>query len=57
MDAARREHQLVSSQNESMTPLGKGRCAVWELPRVIDHEPAALLEGLVARLGEFDLDG
>jgi arsenite-transporting ATPase len=57
MDAARREHQLASSQNESMTLLNKGRCPVWELPRVIDHEPAALLEGLVARLGEFDLDG
>jgi len=57
MEAAHREHQLAASQSESLAPLEDRRCAVWDLPRVIDHEPAALLEGLVTRLREFDLDG
>jgi anion-transporting ArsA/GET3 family ATPase len=55
--AARREHQLAASQSESVAPLAKGRSAVWNLPRVIDHEPAVLLEELVAHLKEIVRNG
>lgn len=50
IQAAQREHELVCSQKESVVPLEQSRSAVWNLPQVIDHEPAALLEGLVSHL-------
>ncbi len=48
--AARAEHQLASSQEESLALLEDGSRDLWQLPRVIDHEPAALLDGLVEQL-------
>ncbi len=57
MEAARREHELAGSQKESAAPLSGSRCAVWNLPRVIDHEAAALLEGLVSHLAGIVRDG
>jgi anion-transporting ArsA/GET3 family ATPase len=51
------EHELAVSQDESVAPLAESRVAVWDLPRVIDHEPAALLEGLVSHLSGVMRDG
>ena len=55
--AARREFELAGSQSESIAPLADSRCDVWNLPRVIDHEAAALLEGLVSHLAGIVDDG
>lgn len=50
IEAARCEYKLAASQEASLGLLENGTRTLWHLPRVIDHEPAALLSGLVDRL-------
>jgi anion-transporting ArsA/GET3 family ATPase len=57
IEAARAESELASSQEESLQLLEGGKRELLELPRVIDHEPSALLDGLVARLESQVNDG
>lgn len=57
IEAARSECELAASQDESLQLLEGGKCTLWQLPRIIDHEPAALLNGLVAHLDAQVNDG
>ena len=50
IDLARAESELASSQAESLGLLEAEKRKLWRLSRVIDHEPAALLDGLVEQL-------
>lgn len=43
------EHELAASQAEAVAPLAGDRY-VWTVSRCIDHEPAALLEAIVAEI-------
>jgi hypothetical protein len=48
---------LAASQDESLQLLEGEKCTLLQLPRIIDHEPAALLNGLVAHLDAQVNDG
>ncbi len=50
VEAARCESELAASQEAALGLLGREARRLWELPRVIDHEPAALLTGLAGQL-------
>ena len=50
VEAARCESELAASQEAALGLLGSEARRLWELPRVIDHEPAALLTGLAGQL-------
>ena len=56
VQAARAESELAASQETALSLLAEeirhtsSASRIWQLPRVIDHEPAALLDGLVAEL-------
>ena len=48
---------FVSAALASMTTESASRAMLLELPRIIDHEPAALLDGLVDQLqSQIDLE-
>lgn len=57
IEAARSENELAASQKASLTPLEDGVRRLWHLPRIIDHEPAALLTGVVEHLEAQVADG
>jgi anion-transporting ArsA/GET3 family ATPase len=57
IEAARSEFELAASQDESLQLLEGEKRALLQLPRIIDHEPAALLNGLVAQLDAQVNDG
>lgn len=57
IEAAGAESALAASQDASLAPLADGARTLWQLPRIIDHEPAALLTGLVAHLSEQAANG
>ena len=57
IEAARSESELAASQDESMAMLEDDGRDLWELPRIIDHEPSALLNGLVVHLEQQVGDG
>lgn len=56
IEAARSESELAASQAASLSLLNEealsegGERRLWHLPRIVDHEPAALLNGLVDHL-------
>lgn len=54
LKAALDEHQLAMSQKESLAPLEEGARQFWNVPRVIDHEPGALLDQIVRHLARAD---
>jgi anion-transporting ArsA/GET3 family ATPase len=57
IDVARAESELAASQAESLDLLEADKRKLWRLSRVIDHEPAALLDGLVEQLARQVEDG
>lgn len=52
VSAARAESELAASQQESLALLEGEPRSLWHLSRIIDHEPAALLDGLVGQIEE-----
>jgi anion-transporting ArsA/GET3 family ATPase len=52
IEAASAESDLAASQADSMALLQAQPRDLWQLPRIVDHEPAALLDGLVGHLAE-----
>lgn len=57
INSARGEHALAGSQQSALEPLGGTGRTVWNVPRVIDHEPGALLDAVARHLLETDAHG
>ena len=50
IEAAKAESELAASQADSLALLQAETRDLWQLPRIIGHEPALLLDGLVEHL-------
>lgn len=51
--SAAAEHETAMSQRVALAPLAPGKRTLWHVPRVIDHEAAALLDAVAGHLVEL----